>query len=443
MHQIGNDLEPSDGLRRKLLLTIWSGTVLGIPLWWLLGLNLFVYHFTASILLISSLLEAGRASKKLRVPPIALFLILIGTLYLVSILLHAGSYRMDRVMAAVYNLSFWFLGAMLVVVLSFCYSSDFISKFLRNFVILGVVNSILVLVGLIAILNGIQELGFTTPLHGLTDITKGSPLVDYSLRVRLLTRDWFAFGLRSRLNLYTPYPTATGAFLVISLIMLLTWASIKKKVWNGWFLLAFVMNLLGLFMTLSRMSIVAFFATGVLLWILQKKKTPIWILAFALCGIVLIPWILQAIEHILLTREGSTYSRIDLYLYSIGQLRGIDWILGFGIKPRLTIFSIPLGSHSTYVSLLYKTGVLGLAFFLVFQIVLISNWYRLKAFARNSREHLIVWRGFGMVFISMPLWMLTEDIDAPQVIAFLYFSCIGVFEGFRRVIQSCPSAENK
>ncbi len=439
MYQIENSFQSSDVLRGKLLLNIWSGTMLMIPLWWVLGLNLFVYHFIAYTLLMISLLEAAHYGKKVFVPPTALFPLLIGTVYLVSILLHAGSHGTYRVMAAVYNLSFWFLGGMLVIALSSCDLSSYISKFLRNFVILGIVSSILVLVGLIAMLNGIQEFGFATPLNGLTDIMGGSPLIDLSSRVRLLKPDWFAFGLRSRLNLYNPYPTAAGAFFVISLSMLLSWASIKEKVWNRWFLLLFSMNFLGLFMTLSRVSILGFFVSGLIVWTLQKENVGRWSLVAIFCGIILIPWIFQGIEQVLLAREGSTLSRIDLYLYSIEQLHGEDWIFGLGIRPRLSTFSIPLGSHSTYVSLLYKSGALGFTLFIAFQTVLILRWYRLKVFALNSREHLVAWRGFGMVFIAMALWMLTEDIDVPQVLVFLYFSCIGFFEGFRRDISDKKS----
>jgi len=437
MHQIKNSLEPDNGLRGEMLLKIWGGTMLGVPLWWALGLNLLMYHVTAYILLMVAFLEAAHYGKKLRFPPTAILPLLVGVVYLVSILLHAGSHGTFRALAAVYNLSFWFLGGMLVIALSSCDLSDYMPRFLRNFVILGVVNSILVLVGLIATLKGAQEFGFATPLHGLTETLGGTPLIDYTFRVRLLKPDWFAFGLRSRLNLYAPYPTAAGAFFVISLVMLLTWASIKKKGWNGWFLLLFIMNLLGLFMTLSRISILAFFVSVALLWTLQKKEVGRWILVAILCGIILIPWIVQGVEQVLLAREGSTLSRIDLYLYSIEQLQGVDWIFGLGIRPRLSIFSIPIGSHSTYVSLLYRTGVLGFGAFVAFQIVLISRWYRLKTFVQDSRENLLIWRAFGMVFTSMALWMATEDLDVPQFLVFLYFSCVGVFEGYRRAIRSC------
>jgi len=239
-----------------------------------------------------------------------------------------------------------------------------------------------------------------------------------------------------RFNVFSPYPTAAGAILVILLIMLVTRATIEKKTKNLVFIGLFMANLLGLFMTLSRMSIIAFVFSYFVVFLLMKKHIPIWTLIFLAIAIAVAPLVHRLLEAMLSMREGSNSTRMQLYIYSLQQLHGVDWILGFGVKPRGEAFIFPLGSHSTYVSMLFKCGAIGLIVLIFFQVSLLWRWYKLKAQAMRHRRDFLFWRGLGWIFISMGLWIITEDIDAPQLLSFLYFSMIGIFEGFRRKLMT-------
>ena len=147
------------------------------------------------------------------------------------------------------------------------------------------------------------------------------------------------------------------------------------------------------------------------------------------------PWLVMLLQFVMELREGSTVGRASLYTYSLGQLKGVDWVLGVGLRPREESLEFPVGSHSTYLSFIFKTGMAGFMTLIAFQLSLFSRWYKLRSLVQKDRTALILWRGFGIIFMTMAFWMFSEDIDAPQFLAFLYFSYIGIFEGFRRGLK--------
>ena len=327
------------------------------------------------------------------------------------------------------------MGAMLIIALSASFRADYMTTLLRSFMLLALMSSAFIVVAVVAALMGAPSLEFATPLRGLGGVIGegNGVLVDYSVRVRLLFPDYFASTAVPRLNLYSPYPTAGAGVLMIILAMSYTWASVRQEARPIWFWPVFGTTVLGFGMTLSRMSIVAFLTCCVFMWLMERDLLWLSIVGALLLSAVMLPLMQGSLEYVLLAREGSTTSRFELYLHSVSQVRGVDWLVGLGIRPRPG-GGFPTGSHSTYISLLYRSGLFGLVGFLTFQAILIGRWYLLRAITRTDRQTFVIWRGFGVVFLSMAFWMLTEDIDAPQLLAFIYFSCIGLFEGFRRVV---------
>jgi len=154
----------------------------------------------------------------------------------------------------------------------------------------------------------------------------------------------------------------------------------------------------------------------------------------------------QLMEWIFQLREGSTTGRLALYKYSLQVFEGVDWILGFGLRPRdESAFLVPIGSHSTYLSMLFKTGVIGCSIFILFQAQLLMRWLRFRGIATRRRNLFCLWQGLGGVFTGVGLWMFTGDIDAPQLLAFLYFSLVGVFEALVREekVMALKAAERR
>lgn len=413
-------------------LSFWKWTVLGAPLWWVLGLNLIIYQGMALFLFIRLISFYQRQDRGIYLPSSCVIIFFLMLVYLFSILIHAQSFPVGRVMAAVYNLSYWMMGCFVIVVFANTFSMLQTRFFLKTFDSLAWIMGFLWILAFFAAMYGQHSVIFPTPLDGLSRYFENADLLSQTLKVQLLIEDWFASVFRLRFNVFSPYPTATGGLLMITLMMITTLAAMRGKLKSPLFITLFALNFSALLMTLSRMSVMVFLLSIAIAFLLGKKRAFLWIV-FLSCVIVLAgPRILEATDVIWKLRQNSSETRFALYYYSLQQLQGIDWILGLGIKDRGNVFMYPIGSHSTYVSLCVKTGILGLAAFVLFQVSLVLRWFRLRQWVSEDRESFFFWRGLGWVFIAMMIWTMTEDLDAPQLVTFLYFSLVGIFEGMRR-----------
>lgn len=413
------------------------------PLWWVLGINLLVYHFAALALFLFLVIEASYDNKRIQVPLVAWMLLAISAIYSFSIVFNSGSHTLMRIIAALNNVTYWIMGAMLIVMIAIRFRSRHIAGLLRVFPILGTFNVAIALLALAIASRGVESLSVPSPLYGITNVLGRTALVDYSVQIRLITTDYFSGRTVPRFNLYAPYPTAAGAFFMISLPMLVAWGVYAKRLKSPVFWLLLGGHLLGLGMTLARMAIAGLAMSAVLVYILSKRNLIGWVLVSVVTLIVALPVLIQAGSDVIVAREGSSLSRFALYRDSIDRLEGSDWIVGRGIRTYSETHRMPYGSHSTFVSLLYRTGVVGLSIFVLLQIVLLARWYGLKKISRADPQHFLIWRVLGVVFLSMSLWMLTEDIDVPQLLAFMYFAAIGVLEGLRKELLATAEADSQ
>lgn len=415
----------------------WGLLLLGAPLWWLLGFNFFIYHLASFFLLLRFSLQRSRSGSGLFFPPAFRFLLLYAVIYLFSVAVNFSEYPFSRVLASLYNLSFWLMGACLVLVLSNTFSAqpDPIRRFLNLFPRFGWEIAAALPIFLAYGLAGVRRLEFPSLLGGLGSWFGEAPLLQYSVNVILLSEDWFASTSLPRLNLYSPYATATGAMAALALVLLWTWAWVFKK-WRRlrlWWLLALLAA--AILMTLSRTTVAALVVSFFAALFLGRRFAVFWILPCAVVVAGAYQWLDGLLSWFMELRLGSVLSRFDLYEATVSQLSGIHWLFGHGIKSRTLEFALAIGSHSTYLSLLYKTGLIGLAVFILFQAYLLWEWRTLVLRPRVGRDALIFLKGIGWALIFMVLWMATEDIDAPQLLAFLYFSLVGILEGLRRDLR--------
>ncbi len=416
---------------------IWLGTVFAVPLWWILGCNLFIYHIVTALLVVATVHKAHQQGKGLVVPPSFVLIGMTILVYVFSLIIRGIEADPMRVLASLYNLSLWIMGLMLVFALTNLFTLSDIEPVVKIFPFLTGVTGVLVIAMFFAQSRGYHSLIFPTPLYGLTKFLGHTILVENTLTLQPLYWDWFAEGNWPRFSFFSPYPTASGGVMIIFLSMLIAWARISKKVFSPVFIIPFVLTGAALLMTLSRMSVAAFATAFLLAFMIERRLFFIWV-SFGIMLLILgSPWIAQFIQWMLSLREGSTLGRLALYRYSLAQLADVDWILGMGLKPREeSSFAMPIGSHSTYLSLIFKTGILGVLAFAVFQASLLWRWCCLKNRAKLFPETRFFWQGLGIIFFGIGIWMMTQDIDAPQLVCFLYFSFVGLFEGFRRALSS-------
>lgn len=122
--------------------------------------------------------------------------------------------------------------------------------------------------------------------------------------------------------------------------------------------------------------------------------------------------LLDKFVDLLYSREGSTNTRFNIYITSLTQTLQHSPIIGLGIKDMMG--SVPLGSHSTYVGVFYKTGILGSMFFCIALIGLIVAYLRKK-----KTLNFICFIGYILCFLAA---LLFEDLDGANWLIVVYFS---------------------
>ncbi len=136
----------------------------------------------------------------------------------------------------------------------------------------------------------------------------------------------------------------------------------------------------------------------------EKKKKILVIIGSLILLIVLfgttdyVAQIYQATLNLINGRSNSTNTRLIIYMTSIEAVLKNNLLLGMGIK--IMRGDYPLGSHSTYLGVFYKTGVLGSLFFLLGLFNMIGRYIRLYLNYKNIR-HILIYYIFMFINIAV------------------------------------------
>lgn len=411
----------------------WAIACLSIPLWWWSGLILVFYQLFAILLFAHFLFVHQKNERLLYIPQSVHALGFFIFLYGCSLVLNFFQSDFVRIMASLYNLSYWIMGICLMVVLSNLTWESCGKKIEKVFMVLAFFFAMAFLIIFpFGLWKGTSVLIVHTPLMERAGEWKEIALISHSLEMQFLVPDWFNSQPWPRFNFLSPYPTATSATLGIILIFLYALYPLKKVSEKLWLIFLYVINLTAVVANVSRLSILAFSIGFGIVFLSSFQKRGFWVLFLFFMMAFCYPLIEHFVHWILQLREGSTMGRMQLYQDTLEILSGVQWFFGLGIKPRTFESALPLATHSTYLSLLVKTGWAGLFAFICFQAGMILRWWYLLKYIRNNALALHWWRAFGWMILFMTLWVWTEDLDAPQFLAFLYFSMLGFFESFRR-----------
>lgn len=402
------------------------------PLWWMAGFQLLIYQCVSLATLGYLTLQYATQNRLLSISFPAKCMLLIGGLYAFSIALHAPEYATDRIFAACNNLSMWCMGIALIVLLGNTFERRHLAPLLRLFPIFAACSLILLAGTALFAAQGMLDLVVRTPMAYVVGSHGDSALLHYSVRMRLIVEDYLMGQAVPRLMLFSPYPTASGAFFMICIPFYCAWGAATGRLRKPLFWLLLVPLVAGLGCSFARTAIVGLLASTVLVVLLERRHAFTLVALGFLLLLLASPGILHLADSAVTMREGSSMSRFSLYQESISLIEGHQWLVGRGIRVPSVTQRMPLGSHSTLVSLLYRTGILGLATYLTLQAHLFYRWLKAKPNPQDEPVYRYYWRACGIVFFSMALWTVTEDIDAPQLIAFLYFSLIGTFTGLNR-----------
>lgn len=411
----------SPGAARKSDLSAWWFWT--APLAPLLGVAMVLYHALAAHLLLRS--PDRLRSRVVRPPEAALACFAVAYVGGLAVAVATGA-AAERVLASSYNLSIWIMGiALLVAVSSPSSGAALIRGFFRALPGLCVATGALVLLSLVAWRLGVRELVISGPFASSTN-----DLVASSNRVSLVQVDWFQHGATIRTSGYAPYPTALAACIVLLGTMFVSGRAMRLVPRNR-ALATFVATtfLLGLAITRSRSTvamavIVVVVSAAVLAPSAHRRLLGV---ATAIAVVLAFGYLAKDFSALatstLESRAGSTATRIELYDRAIALWRESP-VLGIGIKPD-DGSGYPIGSHSTYVGVLVRTGLVGMALFGSAWGLALLEGVRQVRDAASRPETYAALAGVA-VTVFMIGWMATEDLDAPPFVAFLGFASIAI-----------------
>lgn len=415
------------------------GVVL-IPLWYVLGIRLFIFHLLALLVFIKTILRRHADREKPSFPSENLFLLAFILVYGLSFLLNSKDMPMVRALASLNNLSFWIMGFCVIFAVYHAFPREDGRRLLRAFGTFGLISSLFVIFSLSSWIlsrkywKAESLLLMVAPEKAVTVIqSSGATLLQSSLYLRFVRKDKLFGHEFPRPNGFDIYSNSLGVTMIYLLMMTLAYHRILKK--RRGLALFLALGGLAFLLSLSRIAMLAL-PTAAIIVILGRKKGPPLKIIGGLAAALLIVVILVSPQKMIRAasefRKNSTASRGDIYKITLSEALKKP-VLGHGFKPRPDDLPIPIGSHSTYIGVLYRTGFLGFLIFGAFWLAVFRKWWRQRPRLAVNETLRHLWTFGGVAFLSGLIWMFAEDLDAQPVTSFLYFIIIGLVLSLEKV----------
>ncbi|BDI21643.1 hypothetical protein L3i23_04190 [Herbiconiux sp. L3-i23] len=203
-------------------------------------------------------------------------------------------------------------------------------------------------------------------------------------------------------------PTWAGVFGAVTCIV-----AVSLLTERGWWRVLAVAGVaagtLSVVLSLSRSTQLALGAAvliGILVMVGARNRMAFYTLAIvAAIGAVIVvllfnEQILEMVKEINGQREGSLETRSDIYARTWELVRQLPVpILGYGIKPQEEGLVASVATHSAYLGILFRAGILGaIALF----------WLLINALVRSLRS----WDGYAVaIAVLVLIWCTLEDFD--------------------------------
>ncbi len=425
----------SDGatlFRRQL--AVAAATVLLIPLNWLLGTTLLWVYAAAALLLV----RPQRLS--------ALEWIFIAMCAMLTLSIVIGLNQIsdgERIVASLYNIS------VIVIFIAFANAARKIQSpgssadcgpspiYRAAFWCFAVQITFILALSVYVRGSSPRDIPFSTLLLGAFGELPGI-LSQYSQSF-LSIIDWQATGPEYRVYGFGIYANE-GAILIVLVGLLAATHSYRQR--------RFVTLLgiealtgLALFLMGSRTTFLAYLLSlGLMVALGGRRIVRLALLCIPLIAVLSVigmtygpRFVGTALHHASDSRAGSSNERFKTYNRAIETVQETNLLTGLGIKPRDDSFAaIPIGSHSSFISMLTRSGLIGLALWTVFSLLLIaqvicSQWL---LYGDDPRIHPA--RRAELAYLSrcilvLLMWWTTEDFDAPVHQAAVAALCLGLF----------------
>lgn len=408
-------------LEKKLFITF-----LLTPIWWVLGLNIYIYQFIVFLSFPNLLLAASQKGYVLKIPLSIKWFFLFLVLYLSSILLNYSEQDTQRVFASFNNFSLFLMGLGLMVIFFNCHTKGGIINLLKISKNLTIISGSIAIFFITIYFYGQKRFEFCSFTGKMFPSLLEYPFFYNLLLIKGAVPDWPLKNIL-RIGIYSLVNTATGGFMLAILPMTIAYYKLKSTntiIKKGICIIVLFIGMVPLIASFSRMAIFSLILASFFVFLIGKNRKLIYILIVIVVLFFAFQYLYDALIWLLHFRETSTNIRTEIYKESIKFVFEINPILGIGVKPREHFTMRALGSHSTYVGLLVVSGIFGLVAFIAFQFSIFICWYRLKKRILTNNQ-MIIWKYLGISFISMTLWLLTDSLDALPFITYAYFIIIG------------------
>lgn len=392
------------------------------PIIWMLGLSAAAYQLAAAWPMITGRVKLRAVSK------LQALIAFYCAIYFFSICLASiDGAEVNRLLAALYNLSIWVAGALVFTTVR---STD--SAYLRRSARIVLVALFVMSVGAYAVFSDAGSVKLKSVLgYVLGGIALPENLAA-NTNLNITSADWSTLGIGSRLSVMAPYPTALG-MLALSLCGLASpeWRDRRSIVsFIPYVLFALIIS----YLCASRaaMGSVLLFGAALACFCVGRMNSSRYFKAFLFSAgavgaiavaLLLGDIVLSAWESINATRADSSSLRFELYTLSVKSAWESAPLLGFGVKERIEGYAIPLGSHSTLFGSMYKTGFLGFSVMIALLAYICIKCIKV-GFSRQSFYRA----GLAAACLAMVPLLVFEDIDAIPLVALLFFSSLALME---------------
>lgn len=384
------------------------------PIAYILGIYWLILHVVGSY----GFLKILHRRSHYKLTKIDFRLILFIFFYFVAISFASRDAEFIRVIASLYNLSYWLMIIPVIFLIK-----NFSDK-LTVEVLKALRFNLIVIIISAYFFSSFYE-GYDLQYNSLLGTVVGGDipaLISDSVNIKIFYPDYTSLGKSQRLAIFSPYPTAL-AQLVLALFFLSL--LVTKKAFHKFLLWVACFGVI--YLTKSRGVAVSFLLCSTVFIYFNFQSKPFRASLGILFSLISLFIAVFYIDNIISfwrdfnsLRANSSNLRFYLYMYSIEYWLEENPIFGVGIKPRFDWLFIPLGSHSTFLGIFFRTGIVGGISFLSIHLTLFVFAYR--ALKKRSEVGLVLF----VSYLSFQIYMVFEDIDAPQYLFLVYSIVIGL-----------------
>ena len=174
-------------------------------------------------------------------------------------------------------------------------------------------------------------------------------------------------------------------------------------------------------LVLFSVVVVVFFLIGTkkstLSYIKRNKKAIILfgIITFIIIAPIGIKYVASKMNSLLTMRADSNGMRVFIYTSSIKRMLRENPFIGIGIKDMIEQYGYPYGSHSTYIGVFYKAGIVG---GMIYMMSILCAAIKTVMVRGKSYQYYI----FKISILLSLCLMCVEDIDGTNwAVALMYF----------------------